>query len=417
MQSVIIFIFLASSANWIGSSECEQLGTIAQWQLLDFALPYDPSYLNKYRPENVVPTGIEAADHRIFIATPRLRAGVPATLSTIPRNLPSINNPRLEPYPSWEWHSVGRDDFNCSGLISVYRTRVDHCNRLWVLDSGINTSIDDFRVVCPPKLLVFDLESDQLIRRVIFPREVLRPNSLLTNLVIDETLSTTCDDVFVYMTDTTGPGLLIFDGATDRSWRLLHKSMFPDPNYATYQIGSDTFELFDGIVGLTFSPKKKLVYYQPLATDRMYSVHTSALQSGPLPFGSQLPVTLIGRKSSQGLGLAVDYRDDTILFAPFTETAVASWNPDTNDQRIISFSPEALQFVAELRWLPQENGKIWILSSRFQKFFNRQINPRDINIRILEIRPDTFVLAHSSIISPYDRHFSLQHLYNNTLNH
>lgn len=36
--------------------------------------------------------------------------------------------------------------------------------------------------------------------------QVLRPNSLLTNLVIDETLATTCDDVFVYMTDTTGPG-------------------------------------------------------------------------------------------------------------------------------------------------------------------------------------------------------------------
>lgn len=161
-----------ASANWIGSGQCEQLGIIAQWQLLDFALPYDPSYLNKYRPENVVPTGIEAADHRIFIATPRLRAGVPATLSTIPRNLPSSNNPRLEPYPSWEWHSAGRDDFNCSGLISVYRTRVDRCNRLWVLDSGINTSIDDFRVVCPPKLLVFDLESDQLIRQIIFPREV-----------------------------------------------------------------------------------------------------------------------------------------------------------------------------------------------------------------------------------------------------
>jgi len=62
-------------------------------------------------------------------------------------------------------------------------------------------------------------------------------------------------------------------------------------------------------------------------------VPTSALQAGPLPFGEQLPVTLVGRKSSQGLALAVDPRDDTIIFSPFTETAIASWQPQTNQQR------------------------------------------------------------------------------------
>jgi len=62
-------------------------------------------------------------------------------------------------------------------------------------------------------------------------------------------------------------------------------------------------------------------------------VPTSALQAGPLPFDEQLPVTLVGRKSSQGLALAVDPRDDTILFSPLTETAIASWQPQTNQQR------------------------------------------------------------------------------------
>lgn len=86
-------------------------------------------------------------------------------------------------------------------------------------------------------------------------------------------------------------------------------------------------------MGLTFSPRLEVVYYQPLATDRIFSVPTSALQAGPLPFGEQLPVTLVGRKSSQGLALAVDPRDDTIIFSPFTETAIASWQQQTNQQR------------------------------------------------------------------------------------
>lgn len=104
------------------------------------------------------------------------------------------------------------------------------------------------------------------------------------------------------------------------------------------QIGSDTFELLDGVVGLAFSARLGTVYYQPLATDRLFSVPTTALQAGPPAFGEQLPVTLVGKKSSQGLALAVDPRDDTILFSPLTETAIAAWQPQTNQQRYMLLS-------------------------------------------------------------------------------
>ncbi|KAH0560530.1 hypothetical protein KQX54_005529 [Cotesia glomerata] len=379
----------------LGTAEIssEVLETIAQWPVLDYALPYDREYLAQFRPENVVPTGFEVSEHRIFIATPRIRAGVPATLSVIPRDLPLGSSPQLDAYPSWDWHGAGKGNFNCSGLISVYRIRIDKCNRLWVLDSGINTSVDDFQVVCSPKLLVFDLQTDQLVRQVIFPREVLRPDTLLTNLVIDDTEARTCDDVFVYITDTVGPGLLVFDGTADRSWRYVHASMLPDPNFSTYRIGSDTFELFDGVVGLTFSPRENLVYYQPLATDRIFSVSSLVLKAGPLPFGQPLPVTVVGKKSSQGLALAVNQRDNSLIFSPFTETAIASWSPATNKQRVLAFSAEKLQFVAELMWYERDNGNIWILSSRFQKYYNRQVNPQEINPRLLRIRSKSPLLV------------------------
>lgn len=134
------------------------------------------------------------------------------------------------------------------------------------------------------------------------------------------------------------PGLIVYDGATDRSWRIVHASMYPDPqttivNFSKrpkwFQIAGDSFELFDGVVGLGFSPRLATLYYQPLATDRLFSVPTSALQAGSPPPNEQLPVTLVGRKSSQGIGLAVDPRDDTILFSPLTETAIAAWQPQT----------------------------------------------------------------------------------------
>ncbi|XP_011144820.1 protein yellow [Harpegnathos saltator] len=396
-------------------TQAQKLETLAQWPLLDFALPYDRDFHEQYQPENVVMTGIEVDWDRIFVSTPRLRAGVPATLSFFPRNVALGSSPQLQAYPSWDWHGAGKGEINCTRLISVYRTRLDRCNRLWVVDAGVVTSVDDFMPVCPPKVVVFDTKTDQVVRHITFPRQVLRPNTLLTNLVIDEVSAKTCDDVFLYMTDTAGPGILIFDGARDRSWRVVHASMFPNPDHAMYKIGSDTFEFLDGVVGITFSPKLGTVYYQPLATDSIFSVPTSALQAGPLPFGEQLPVTLVGRKSSQGLPLAVDPRDDSILFSPFTETAIASWQPQTNQQRIIVYSPEELQFTAEIRWAERDNGNFWVMSSRFHKFFLRQVDTRQNNIRIMRITMNGYdhVLAPTPLIHQFNPYYTLNY-YNNT---
>lgn len=88
--------------------------------------------------------------------------------------------------------------------------RVDSCNRLWVLDAGISRSLEDYEKTCPPKILVFDIKSNQVVRRIDFPAGVLRGESLFTNLVIDETTAKdgTCDDVFVYISDTVEPGKL-----------------------------------------------------------------------------------------------------------------------------------------------------------------------------------------------------------------
>jgi hypothetical protein len=46
-----------------------------------------------------------------------------------------------------------------------------------------------------------------------------------------------------------------------------------------------------------------------------------------------LPVKLVGKKSSQGIGLGASPVGGDIFFAPLTETAIAQYNPKTNEQR------------------------------------------------------------------------------------
>jgi hypothetical protein len=90
-------------------------------------------------------------------------------LYVISYTLSSPVTPCLQPYPSWDWQGT---EGNCSGLVSVYRARQDRCNRLWVLDSGVITTLDNYSPVCQPKILVFDLKTDTLLRNIILPREV-----------------------------------------------------------------------------------------------------------------------------------------------------------------------------------------------------------------------------------------------------
>jgi hypothetical protein len=83
---------------------------------------------------------------------------------------------------------------------------------LWAVDSGVSRSLEDFEVTCPPKVLIYDLNTDQVVRRIDFPEEVVRKDSLFTNIIVDETASRPenhCDDVMVYITDTVAPGNLL----------------------------------------------------------------------------------------------------------------------------------------------------------------------------------------------------------------
>lgn len=129
------------------------------------------------------------------------------------------------------------------------------------------------------------------------------------------------------------PALVVYDSGNDLTWRVSHPSMFADPDFAESRIGNDRFTLMDGVVGIAFDRPAGIVYYQPLATDRLFSVSTKALRRGPLEPGQSLPVRLVGRKSSQGIGLGVSKKSGAILISPLSETSLGYWNPYTNEQK------------------------------------------------------------------------------------
>ncbi|KAH8335631.1 hypothetical protein KR074_007384 [Drosophila pseudoananassae] len=383
-----------------------------QWKLLRYNFePQAPvSDPNFYNGQNVLITGLAVTEDRIFVATPKLFSGVSSTVSWVSKDQFG-DSPILNAFPDWSFSNTGRSDFNCSDLIltSVYRLRLDSCNRLWLLDAGISRSLEDFEVTCPPKILVVDLATDRVVRRIDFPPEVLRGESLFTNMVIDETTAKGCDDVFVYITDTVEPGIIVYDSGKDVTWRVSHPAMYPDPDFAQSEIHEYQFVLMDGVVGLTFDERSGVVYFQPLATDRVFSVHKNVLRAGPLPDNKMLDVKLVGKKSSQGIGLSVNPFDSSLIFAPLSETAIASWNPTTNQQSVLAYDRDQLQFVADITTTRSEPGVIYAISSKFHRFFLKNLNPSEFNNRIvrLELPSGSSLLGHRLALPPAPTHNSI----------
>jgi hypothetical protein len=83
--SLTIISLIISKAKCIGEPPLE---TVKQWSVVNFDFPYDWPVNDKtlYNGEQIVTTGFEIGNDRIFLAQPRLFSGVPATISSIPRD-------------------------------------------------------------------------------------------------------------------------------------------------------------------------------------------------------------------------------------------------------------------------------------------------------------------------------------------
>lgn len=67
-------------------------------------------------------------------------------------------SPRLTPYPDWESNDIHAKD----SIVNILRVRVDACDRLWAVDSGIDDIWGEFKSVQPPKLIAIDLKTNKV---------------------------------------------------------------------------------------------------------------------------------------------------------------------------------------------------------------------------------------------------------------
>ncbi|CAH0384393.1 unnamed protein product, partial [Bemisia tabaci] len=348
---------------------------------------YDPMVHNVVCKEKPTSHTCAKIKKRTFVTSPRVNRGIPVVLSTISDRVRNGQH-LLKPFPDWHYNREG----NCDGLTSVFRTQIDECGRLWVLDAGV---VDSFaerpRRICPPQILVFDLNAgDKLLGRYPLPKNLLESDSLLITIVVD-VRDGQCKDAFAYMADVVGFKLLVFDLRREAYHRVAHNTFYPYPDHGDFNVAGTSFQLMDGLFALTLGPVElddRRLYYHSFASVREGWVMTSTLKdraaflknerSHPTSF-----FTFAKERVAQSGPEAMN-KEGVLFFSQVTLNAVACWNSK------LEFKPENLPVVAKNdvtmqfpSGLKAINDEIYVMSSRLQKYLDGSLANNEINFRVL----------------------------------
>ncbi|XP_058808623.1 uncharacterized protein LOC131674122 [Phymastichus coffea] len=338
-----------------------------------------------YNYTKMTPIDVERSiDGRTFVTIIRT-AGVPATLHTV-SNQKGESGPLLKPYPDWSWYS----NLQCDKIINVYRVAIDECNRMWVLDTG---TIDD-SYPCPAKLLVFNLYNDQLLFTHEIPNHVARNKNgeglLITPIV--ETFGFRCANSTVYMADTTGYGMVIYNG--QRTYRLEAEEFRAEIKYSNFTIADESFFLPDGLFGMALTPllqntRERFLAFRPLASTSLYGASTEVLKRSTQ--GNTIRY-LKGHHVLPNQATAMAFSSGGTLFYALTgETAIGCWNADKPLEprffKVAIRDPTRLQFASGLKVIknplnPTHGEYLLVMTNRLQKIYSGTINFKEINFRI-----------------------------------
>ncbi|XP_032667349.1 major royal jelly protein 1-like [Odontomachus brunneus] len=368
----------------VHSSQPQHLEVVYQWKYLNWVWPNIQLTGKNYTFGNSFTQDVDIdRQGRVFVTSPPWLEGVPISLSLVTKEQDAGGH-LLVPYPNWSWHTP----FNCDSIVSVYRVAIDECNRLWVVDNGRVT----MEAICPSKILIFDLATDQLIHKYVVPDDqVLYGKASLVTPIVD--VGKTCLDTYLYVADVDQHGLVIYDLYRDHSWRVNNtrgNAFGPDEDAMNITIAGEYFDLTDGTLGMSLSPmgyfNHRYLYFNSLASYHEKYADTFSLARSefwePVIFQSNY------KRASQA-GVQATSRRGVIFFQLVQLTAIACWDigkPFTPENVvIIAQDEETLQYVSGIKVITNRAGReeLWFNTNRLQKTINKSMKPTEINFRLI----------------------------------
>ncbi|KAJ3433688.1 protein yellow-related [Anaeramoeba flamelloides] len=351
-------------------------------------------YINNKLYKNVLLAGIKVSvDGEYFVTMPRWKEKVPATLGKIV--VDASNHVMVQPYPSWEMNKIGDAD----AIQSVLGIEIDNTNTLWILDQGkVNGSS---AIKGSIKLLAYDLNTDKLVHKKVFPPEIASlSDSFLNDVVVDT------ENSRVYISDSgitadpshsALPGLIIWDYKKDDLKRVLSNVVSTKADDKLWIKINGEKVLLDnpmetGADGIALTPNGKKLFWCPLTSHTNYYIKTKYLWDDDKNSNEKLQEKIKTlKKISATDGMSFD--NQSRLFVSSLEYSGILWDADpTKDSEDKIMSTLLVNNSKSMMWPDtlafDHQGWLVFVSNQLHRFLNNELifsvdnSTEHINFRI-----------------------------------
>lgn len=216
----------------------------------------------KYISKNIIATRAQILRDDVFVALPRYKSGVPATLAKATLKKGACHT-TLVPFPCWSMQEEG----NCQALQSVVDLVIDSNEILWVLDVGIVNSLETPIRKCPPKVVAFSAKTGKVLK-VLSLDGLVSPSSRLQYLVVDYAADGRC---YVHISDAASRSIVVYDVQASRGFRVVLPKEVTD--------GCPKRDVLY-IALVRKSCGNTVLYFTYLSSKRLFAISAESLRSG-----------------------------------------------------------------------------------------------------------------------------------------
>lgn len=310
-----------------------------RWKTLNYTnVPDDAfsdSYFNKYVPENNLPNGAVHYNGRVFITVPRRKNGVLSSLNyidVVDKATVSKTGPLLKPYPDYEMNKLDTLEPKPNRIVSILRSNVDVCGRLWFIDSGIAGSHSSIsKQVNQPSLWVIDLKTNKKVRRFEIPNS---DDNGYASITVDSQVDNNCNDAYAYIPDLVRRVLSVYSFQKNRMWTFKHNYFSYDPLEGDLNLHGIKFQWDDGIFSVALGTRQidgfRTAYFHPMISNNEFAVNTRVLQNQSLSLREyhNNDFNLLGYRgpSKQSTKHAFDRKTEVMVYAEIGRNGFGCWN-------------------------------------------------------------------------------------------
>lgn len=247
---------------------------------------------------------------RIFANVPRWRKGIPFSVIEI------MPDKTLKPYPNESMNTWEIGENISDKFISV-QSLVAYGSFLYVLD----TSNPMFKgLLTEPRLYVYDLNTNKLVKSYIFSKNVVKKNSYTNDLRVDEKKNK------IYFTDSGAAGLIILDTKTNKFTRILDNHPYTAAEFDHLTINGKEWKNTVHVDGIELDRKNNILYFHALTAYTLYGIKTDDL----LKPGALKNIKPFKLKTSAPDGLIIDNKGN-LYFGDLENNKISYLTPDRKE--------------------------------------------------------------------------------------